>query len=749
MEKLISKNVIQRFKEGGIPKYQSGKHIVFKGTEELKEDPNNPNYYVRPGGGKVLKSSKTGNVQIYSNKNKNGHYYNQAKYNGKTYNIFSNGEVWDVKTGKKITVPASIFGLSFSKPSANNKNKDKVATNTTGNNSTTDSKLTTNSKTRTSKGTGKPNINKLAETITVNPANRFMNTPVQKGWTRSYGNNLWNGISDEQKQALIGTGKFTEDSFKDARSLQTALNKYFEGNAATMNNRDFTASRIAVDNKWGDQSQKALMHALSMANYDEARPLNVNVNPVNPLNGLSTISAPTKIEARPEHMYNRTEVRQLLRNQGINPYSLSGAQRQAIRFALNGGHEYNKALLQGIDLKRLTQPVTLRKSGGKLISKDPVKQFKQGGSIAKYGLGNRMASYVKKKKSELNRAKAAANSWSGYELTYPEFTQNGIATKGVISGRNYVPEATVTASKEGARKSRLTEASKRNASLAKMQDTLFRIGAYDRNKTQYRQAVDGMMGGLTRNAIKRAREMGYEVNEKTGEIRKLNRKGLHQKAADFVHNANEKMKSVKGPVENSRLQYTDVLPGDSIEFANWLMDKSKEKQVSNVYDVGKHLVQNVTGLPLAIGGLNEGTQMQAIALDYKDKSNKHKKDNYTVHVLGYNPGTTRYKWSQFDVKDTNTDESIFDKAGNHPGTYILGRYTTITNPNHDVLLRDTYNFNDDTLDFYKKKVDDKTANTYEKIRYYAPKYGANNNIEIFQNIPHERIMNWYNQFKNQ
>jgi len=63
------------------------------------------------------------------------------------------------------------------------------------------------------------------------------------------------------------------------------------------------------------------------------------------------------------------------------------------------------------------------------------------------------------------------------------FTQNGIATRGVISGRNYLPEVTVTASKEGARKARLNEASQRNASLAKMQDTLFRIGAYDRNKT--------------------------------------------------------------------------------------------------------------------------------------------------------------------------------------------------------------------------------------------------------------------------
>ena len=230
---------------------------------------------------------------------------------------------------------------------------------------------------------------------------KFMGTGVQRGWTSSYGNNLWNGITADQKQALIGTGKFTEDSFKDARSLQTALNKYFEGNTATMRNRDDRSdSRIAVDNKWGDQSQKALMHALSMANYNEARPLNVNnVNPVNaPLNGMSTV--PTKIEARPEHMYNRTEVRQLLRNQGINPYSLSGAQRQAIRFALNGGHEYNKALLHGIDLKKLTQPVTvsnketntfntlsvpnpgtitLRKLGGRLISKDPVKQFKYGG----------------------------------------------------------------------------------------------------------------------------------------------------------------------------------------------------------------------------------------------------------------------------------------------------------------------------------------------------------------------------------
>ena len=66
--------------------------------------------------------------------------------------------------------------------------------------------------------------------------------------------------------------------------------------------------------------------------------------------------------------YNRTQVREFLRNKGVNPYSFSGDQRKAIRMVLNGqGTDEDKALVQSMGIF---------KKGGQLPSKNPITRFR-------------------------------------------------------------------------------------------------------------------------------------------------------------------------------------------------------------------------------------------------------------------------------------------------------------------------------------------------------------------------------------
>jgi hypothetical protein len=66
--------------------------------------------------------------------------------------------------------------------------------------------------------------------------------------------------------------------------------------------------------------------------------------------------------------YNRTQVREFLRNKGVNPYSFTGDQRKAIRMILNGqGTDEDKALVQGMGIF---------KKGGQLPSRNPIIRFR-------------------------------------------------------------------------------------------------------------------------------------------------------------------------------------------------------------------------------------------------------------------------------------------------------------------------------------------------------------------------------------
>lgn len=66
--------------------------------------------------------------------------------------------------------------------------------------------------------------------------------------------------------------------------------------------------------------------------------------------------------------YNRTQVREFLKNKGVNPYNFSGNQRKALRMVLNGqGTDEDKALIQSMGIF---------KKGGQLPSRNIVERFK-------------------------------------------------------------------------------------------------------------------------------------------------------------------------------------------------------------------------------------------------------------------------------------------------------------------------------------------------------------------------------------
>ena len=71
--------------------------------------------------------------------------------------------------------------------------------------------------------------------------------------------------------------------------------------------------------------------------------------------------------------YNRAQVREFLRNKGINPYNFTGDQRRAVRMVLNGqGTDEDKALVQSMGIF---------KQGGQLPSRNIIERFKKGRKV--------------------------------------------------------------------------------------------------------------------------------------------------------------------------------------------------------------------------------------------------------------------------------------------------------------------------------------------------------------------------------
>ena len=385
MKKLISKNPVQRFKiikaKQGI-KAQQKKTPFEKAGEDfgIKTNKNGNRYFTDYYGlnyfengdiysenGRFLRTDSKFRQQYNNRKNAVNNKV-KAKTNNSNKMTTQDQEEWDryfvsqaLKHRDEEQLAEALKRrdeeyLAARYPELQKSNNQKSTTKKLQNSTT--NKRPNQSSTNSVKAVPKNQINvttpsRVQKRVNTVTSPRFKNMEIQKGWTRNYGNELWNKITDEQKNILKSTGQFTDDSFKDAKSLQTALNNYLRGKNGSLNT-DNTLSQIAVDNKWGDQSQRAFDEALSAAQYQQYSPsFTVTSNYIPYYPNAQMLVAPKISLSTPT--YDRSGIRNVLREFNLRPYGYSGAQRKALRMMANNTYDDNDKLL----VRQMNLPQTL------------------------------------------------------------------------------------------------------------------------------------------------------------------------------------------------------------------------------------------------------------------------------------------------------------------------------------------------------------------------------------------------------
>lgn len=311
-------------------------------------------------------------------------------------------------------------------------------------------------------------------------------------WDSRY-NNVLNNLTQEQQYYLDSKGI----NFQTASGLQEGLNKNFN-------------SGLAVDNKWGNKSQAALdkilaeMPQMSKEDNEKYRPSATGVINQNdqyvPNNQQQVQTSPFAGINNPNPVQlNRTDIRSILSHYGYNPYSFTGGQRKALRQYLGGDRNQDISFIEKNSqmYKDWIAPfVTFQKKGGQLISNNPVERFK-----VKKGQNGFQITY---------KPLVAANSF---------FDDSKKKLKSEIESKMSEAQARNDRLESSHRKANKNNLAPRKANnTAYLQDQLYNIGAFGNIK--YEKAIDGIKGKLTSNAIKKAKEMGYTIDEQAGKISK-------------------------------------------------------------------------------------------------------------------------------------------------------------------------------------------------------------------------------------
>ena len=207
MNKLVSKNSVQRFKQGRkIVKAADGLKANEFGTEQA--------YFL----------GDTGKVFI-GNIGSNGKRLTQRyTYKGKQYGSFDEGKTYYELNSNNGGRPLSYKANQQMLAAIERRNKPKVDDTPGG-----------------TGGTGGTGINDVG----------FMG--VKRGGPVKD----FNDAIKDYKAKLIASGSFYDSDFADTRSFQKALNRYF--------GKDGYGS-IVADNKWGNQTQRAFDEALKKIN---------------------------------------------------------------------------------------------------------------------------------------------------------------------------------------------------------------------------------------------------------------------------------------------------------------------------------------------------------------------------------------------------------------------------------------------------------------------------------------------------
>lgn len=196
-------------------------------------------------------------------------------------------------------------------------------------------------------------------------------------------NTFYEGLTDDQKRYMTDNGI----DYSSVGKLQQYL----------ADNNYYTKT---VDNKWGDNSQRAWDAFAATIPVQQKAASVTNISGTPTTTQLQNIVSPVT--------YNRSDIRQQLSDMGYNPYSFTGAQRRAYRMVQNGtATDNDRRIVAQMNLQPTTtttpsvatptyrstlnlpdyvqqfrnwaQQNTLfkRYKNGGLVSRNPIKRFKQ------------------------------------------------------------------------------------------------------------------------------------------------------------------------------------------------------------------------------------------------------------------------------------------------------------------------------------------------------------------------------------
>lgn len=187
-----------------------------------------------------------------------------------------------------------------------------------------------------------------------------------------------NQTMDEAKKA----GQKAAKDFDRGYSLASRKGFYLAPHPNSGNDTNFQNGiqtynnlyRFKGKNKSKNIKQKSRQSEIEDVKAVQQKPLDLEllkapIIPTPPTTPINQEVANLKLNVNiPQQTYDRTGIREFIRNKGIDPYSFNGAQRRALRMVLNNtANDNDKLLVKGMGLF---------KQGGQLISKSPIKRFK-------------------------------------------------------------------------------------------------------------------------------------------------------------------------------------------------------------------------------------------------------------------------------------------------------------------------------------------------------------------------------------
>lgn len=182
----------------------------------------------------------------------------------------------------------------------------------------------------------KTTITKPAAVTNDNGLKLFNKIGVDRTYTHA--NDRFANITQGQKDILKTLGI----SGNNALELQKSINSYLSKNGL---------GGIAEDNKWGGQSQAALDYILNSTDAGIQAPAALrkenleSVNYSTPVQVAPVVQIPEVIQA-PAIQLNRKQTRQRMRDLGLNPYDYTGEQRRALRRFWNGDDSQDISFLR-------------------------------------------------------------------------------------------------------------------------------------------------------------------------------------------------------------------------------------------------------------------------------------------------------------------------------------------------------------------------------------------------------------------